>query len=675
MSRYRFLAAVLAALPPWSFACGQTITEYPVTTAGAFPLGITSGPDGNLWFTEQQKNKIGRISPTGTVTEFTLPGADSFPAGIAAGPDGNVWFTEIGPSKIGRITPAGTITEFQIPTLPAFAQFIAAGPDGNLWFTENFANKIGRVTPAGVITEFVIPTASSGVSGIAAGPDGNLWFAEFDGKKIGRITPAGTITEFVPPGSGDGPDVITAGPDGALWYTRRGANRIGRVTTAGAFSEFDVAGTPAGIATGPDGNLWFTQNEAHKVARLTTAGVMTEFPLPSAASHPHPFAIVAGPDGAMWFTSVQGNTIGRITTSGLSVTPATNMAATGTMGGPFTPSSFDYQLKAVSGTRNFAITGLPPWLTATPASGTANTTGTTVTLAINSNANALAAGSYGPVTVTFQDTGSAEFNTTRTATLTVGSQGPTSLVAAVLPASRSVKVGVAATAFITLINSGSNVGLSCGLALGSSVPATFSYRTTDPATNAVTGTANTPVAIAAGAPQSFVFAITPTAPFAATEVKIDAKCSNSELAPSVVGLNTLLLSGSATDVPDIVALGATLANDGIVNVSNGSGVFAVATVNVGIGADIVASADTGSASLPLSISLCQTNPATGACTSATGPQVTTTIGPNATPTFAIFVQGLGGNVPFSPAVNRIFVRFKEPGGAVRGATSVAVRTQ
>src|SRR5437016_423182 len=35
-------------------ASGQTITEFSAgITAGAQPLGITAGPDGNLWFTER----------------------------------------------------------------------------------------------------------------------------------------------------------------------------------------------------------------------------------------------------------------------------------------------------------------------------------------------------------------------------------------------------------------------------------------------------------------------------------------------------------------------------------------------------------------------------------------------------------------------------------------------
>ena len=92
--------------------------------------------------------------------------------------------------------------------------------------------------------------------------------------------------------------------------------------------------------------------------------------------------------------------------------------------------------------------------------------------------------------------------------------------------------------------------------------------------------------------------------------------------------------------------------------------FAVATVNVGASGSITASADTGSASLPVVIFLCQTDPATGQCISGVGPTVTTTINANATPTFGIFVQG-NGNVGFNPVTNRIFVRFKDGGGVTR----------
>jgi len=166
------------------------------------------------------------------------------------------------------------------------------------------------------------------------------------------------------------------------------------------------------------------------------------------------------------------------------------------------------------------------------------------------------------------------------------------------------------------------------------VPASFVYQTTNPSTNALTGTPNTPVSIPAGGTQSFVIAFTPNAPFVPTTAALGFDCTGVNAAPSNTGLNTLSLSASATPVPDIVALAATAQNDGILHITgtSGSNAFAVATVNVGASAQITATANTGSATLPLSLSLCQTNPSTGACLATPAASVSTTINANATPT-------------------------------------------
>jgi hypothetical protein len=253
-------------------------------------------------------------------------------------------------------------------------------------------------------------------------------------------------------------------------------------------------------------------------------------------------------------------------------------------------------------------------------------------------------------------------------------------VAAVLPSSRSVQVGATAVVFGAIINAGFITAVGCGVAPTTSIPATFVFQTTDPATNQVTGTPNAPVNITGRAVQTYVLAFTPTAPFVPTDVRLSFNCGNSNPAPVNVGLNTVLLSASATPVPDVMAIGATLTGDGIVNIpgTTGTGVFAVATVNFGVGSSITVSADTGGIPLPISIQLCETNPATGQCVNppvqSTSP-VIANIGANATPTFGIFVVGTGRAVPFDPAANRIFVRFKDAGGVTRGSTSVAVRTQ
>lgn len=98
--------------------------------------------------------------------------------------------------------------------------------------------------------------------------------------------------------------------------------------------------------------------------------------------------------------------------------------------------------------------------------------------------------------------------------------------------------------------------------------------------------------------------------------------------------------------------------------ANGADVFAVATVNLGIATSTTVSADVGGAAVPIDITLCQTNPVSGRCTSPIGIAGTTSVAANATPTFGIFVRGSGA-VPFNPASSRIFVRFKDAEGLAR----------
>jgi hypothetical protein len=56
----------------------------------------------------------------------------------------------------------------------------------------------------------------------------------------------------------------------------------------------------------------------------------------------------------------------------LQVSPSTDIAASGTHGGPFSPSSFRYSLSATFGSVKYSIT-TPSWLTASSGSGTVTT--------------------------------------------------------------------------------------------------------------------------------------------------------------------------------------------------------------------------------------------------------------------------------------------------------------
>ena len=91
-------------------------------------------------------------------------------------------------------------------------------------------------------------------------------------------------------------------------------------------------------------------------------------------------------------------------------------------------------------------------------------------------------------------------------------------------------------------------------------------------------------------------------------------------------------------------------------------------------AELTVSADTGAATLPVSILLCPTDPSTGQCLQPMAPSVPVTIAAGATPTFSVFVTATAA-VALAPATARIFVRFLDADGQSHGSTSVAVQTE
>jgi hypothetical protein len=249
---------------------------------------------------------------------------------------------------------------------------------------------------------------------------GFFWVQQLRNRAL-RARRSDKITHY--PAAGVSAYGITVGPDAALWFTDSGAsNHIGRITTAGAMTEFPVpSGSLGGITVGPDGALWFASALAggNTLGRITTAGVVTEIPTPG-----DPLNIVAGPDGALWFTEYNANKIGRMaltTNQELLVNPTTNIAASGTKGVAFTPSSFSYMLSAPSGSVDFTISGVPHWLTPSVTSGAASS-GTTVTFTVNSNGLKLAAKTY-EATITFTNNTGGKGTQFRTAILTVGALG------------------------------------------------------------------------------------------------------------------------------------------------------------------------------------------------------------------------------------------------------------
>ena len=92
-------------------------------------------------------NAIGRITASGAVRYFYAGRCISDPRDIAAGPDGALWFINDDSNTIGRITTTGQVSHYAGPSgMSTAGSMIAAGPDGAVWFTNPATSTIGRIT-------------------------------------------------------------------------------------------------------------------------------------------------------------------------------------------------------------------------------------------------------------------------------------------------------------------------------------------------------------------------------------------------------------------------------------------------------------------------------------------------------------------------------------------------
>ena len=132
------------------------------------------------------------------------------------------------------------------------------------------------------------------------------------------------------------------------------------------------------------------------------------------ASDPNCVSVVAGP---------------------LTVSPAGGLTSSGTIGGPFSPTSQTYTLTNTgTASMNWTASKVQSWVTLSAAAGTlASGATTTVTASINSGANSLAAGSYSD-NVTFTNTTNNTGNTTRPVSLTVNATEAPTISTVSLPA-------------------------------------------------------------------------------------------------------------------------------------------------------------------------------------------------------------------------------------------------
>jgi virginiamycin B lyase len=295
-----------------------------VTAANSNNLGITTGPDGRLWFCENNNGttgKIGALSTSGVLSEYTIPTkvynnvTYSFHPLSITSASGKLWFSSGG--AIGSLTTGGLFQPFLFQASGfqiAYEAFsaIVTGSDGNLWTLDyGNPNKIWRITTGGTFTYALLPTSNalqtSSPSMISA-PDGYLYFTEYNKNAVMRWSTSGTYSEAIGV-AGSNPIGITSGPDGNIWYTSKSTSGTsGYLLNANTGGGYVLPNNPALLATAR-GFLWYLASGT--VTQINTSGAYAPpYNLPAGSATGA--GLTTGPDSNLWFTG--GGTGGNVVT-------------------------------------------------------------------------------------------------------------------------------------------------------------------------------------------------------------------------------------------------------------------------------------------------------------------------------------------------------------------------
>ncbi len=251
------------------------------------PQDVALDAQGNLYIADSNRYRIVRVAPDGSVEDFAGTGVQGFsgdngpaidaqlnkPVGMAVGPDGSLYVSDLNNNRIRRITPDGIIRTIA-GTGPAgfngdggpavdtqlFNPFgIDVGPDGSIYFADTGNGRVRRISPDGIVSTISGGGSQNFKDGLLAtdinlgssaylnwpicGPNGTIYHSTGRGDRICQITSDGIISTVAGTGnagfSGDG------GP-----------------ATAAELS------SPNGIALGHTNNLYIADRDSHRLREV-----------------------------------------------------------------------------------------------------------------------------------------------------------------------------------------------------------------------------------------------------------------------------------------------------------------------------------------------------------------------------------------------------------------------
>ncbi|HEY4607129.1 MAG TPA: lyase [Acidimicrobiia bacterium] len=172
------------------------VTVYPLPSDAPEANLNTAAFDGGgtLWFTGQS-GVYGFFDPgTGEIDVFPAPGGGG-PYGITTTPDGTVYYASLAGSHIARIGDRGEATVLQPPTADQGARRVWSDSRGRIWVSEWNSGNLSRYTPGSDSWEtWHLPGDDPQTYAVYVDGHDIVWASDFGSNSIMRFDPG--IEEF-----------------------------------------------------------------------------------------------------------------------------------------------------------------------------------------------------------------------------------------------------------------------------------------------------------------------------------------------------------------------------------------------------------------------------------------------------------------------------------------------
>jgi virginiamycin B lyase len=295
--------------------------EYEMPGPGRMPFSAAPDKDGYLWIPNfGSANRISRLdSKTGKMDDYTVPNVGAARVHSAQmAPDGSVWLTEQQPDKLGRWDPVTKqITEWQdlgpdgTVTKGGQKHTLRVAPDGRVWSSGQPFTMFDYETKKFTRYDKDLPSTYDVKVDVHTG---EVWMTAPGANKIGRIDPKTLqATTWVSPTPKGAPRRIVIAPDGMIWYDEFNAGKVTRFDPkTQTFNEYQLPGpdpTPYPMGVSAKGDIWYASHHQDTVGHVDPkTGQVTEYPFPHSENDVK--ELMEDSQGRMWYGSAPNNRVG-----------------------------------------------------------------------------------------------------------------------------------------------------------------------------------------------------------------------------------------------------------------------------------------------------------------------------------------------------------------------------